>query len=152
MLHAIDSRGWTKNIAWCVPTVVSFISGVPLIHSHSRAAFIQNIPLKDVSGLYGAEATLLLREQGFVCKRVDLKSRYSDAPKLKAFLNDRTAYEQCMPMMIQVEDVPNFCHMIAAHYGYAADNHTMRPVKIEDFPHINRYVTQAWVVEKSKLS
>ena len=150
MLHAIDSRGWTANTAWCVPTAVSFLSGIPLIHSHSRAAFVKDIALKDVEGLYGSEAALLLREQGYTAKRIALRERYSDAPLLKKFLGDRTSFEKCMPMMIQIEGKPDFCHMIVCHFNYAADNWTMKPVPTDQFPHLNRYVTAAWIVEKRK--
>lgn len=50
MLHTFDTKGWEANTAYCVPTAISFLTGVPLIHSHSRAAFMQNISLKDVEG------------------------------------------------------------------------------------------------------
>lgn len=151
MLYTVDSRGWTANTAWCVPTAISYLTGAPLIHTHSRAAFMQNIPLTKVEGVYGSEAAILLREQSYTAKPIDLAARYSDAPKLKQFMNDRTAYEKCMPLMIQVENKPDFCHMIVAHYGYAADNWTMKPVPIENFPHINRYVTKVWIVEKGRV-
>lgn len=148
MLHSIETKGWTANTAWCVPTAISFLCGVPLIHSHSRAAFIQNTPLKEVKGVYASEAIMLLKEQGYRSKSIPLKDRYSDAPKLSEFLKDRTAYEKCMPIMIQVEKAPDFCHMVVSHYGYAADNWTMKPVDIERFPHRNKFVTAAWIIEK----
>lgn len=150
MIHAIDSRGWTKKTAWCVPTAVSLLSGAPLIHTHSRAAFIQEIAIDKVKGVYAAEAVMLLREQGYRSKQIALKDRYDDAPKLKKFLADRTGYEKCMPLMIQVEDAPDFCHMICSHFDYAADNWTMKPVPSAEFPHINRHVTAAWIIEKAK--
>lgn len=148
MLHAIDSTGWTKNTAWCVPSAISFLTGIPLIHSHSRAAMIQDIKLKDVKGIYGAEAAMLLREQGYIARPIDLTKEYSKAPKLNKFISDRTAYQKCVPMMIQVESAPDFAHMVVSHYGYMADNWTMKPVEMKKFPHKARYVTNAWVVEK----
>lgn len=148
MLHAIDSKGWTETTSWCVPTVISFLTGIPLAHSHSRAAFLQDISLKDVEGVHGSEAVLLLREQGYVCRELKLSERYENAPRLKKFLKERTPYEQCIPLMIQIENTKTFCHMISAHFGYAADNHTMKPVPIEQFPHLNKYVTRAWTVGK----
>ncbi len=148
MLHAIDTRGWEANTAWCVPSAISFLTGIPLIHSHSRAAFIQNTKLLDVKGVYGSEALLMLREQGYKGVQLELKDRYTDAPTLKKFLNERTAYEKCMPLMIQIEDNKKFCHMCTAHYGYAADNHTMKPVAIQNFPHLRKLVTAVWVVSK----
>ena len=148
MLHAIDTRGWETATAWCVPTVVSLLSGVPLIHSHSRAAFVQDKNLKDVEGVYASEALLLLREQGMKGEQIKLSDRYSDAPTLRRFLKERTAYEMCMPLMIQIEGKKDFCHMISCHYQYAADNHTMKPVPIDKFPHLRKYVTSAWVVSK----
>ena len=150
MLQSVETKGWTKKTAWCVPTVVSFISGMPLIHSHSRAAFIQDKTLDDVSGVYASEAILLLREQGYRSKQISLMDEYSDAPKLSKFMNDRTSYQKCMPMMIQVEGKSDFCHMICSQYGMVADNWTMKPVAVDKFPHKNRFVTGAWVVEKVK--
>jgi hypothetical protein len=148
MLHSVDSRGWTANTAWCVPTAISFLSGIPLIHSHSRAAFIQEKSLKEVKGVYSSEAVMLLREQGYRAKPINLEERYTTAPKLNKFLKDRTSYEKCMPMMIQVEKAPDFCHMICCHYDYAADNWTMKPVPITKFPHRTKFVTLAWIIEK----
>ena len=148
MLHAVETRGWEANTAWCVPTSISFLTGVPLIHSHSRAAFIQDKGLKEVNGVYASEALLMLREQGYKGIQIDLSFRYSDAPLLKRFLNERTSYEKCMPLMIQIEDSKKFCHMITSHFGFAADNHTMKPVPISQFPHLKKYVTGAWVISK----
>lgn len=148
MLYSIETRGWEANTAWCVPTAISFLSGIPLIHSHSRAAYIQNKKLTEVSGVYAAEALLMLREQGYKGEQVALKERYSDTPTLQKFMRERSSYEKCMPMMIQIEDSKTFCHMIAAHFNFAADNHTMKPVQIEQFPHIRKKVTGAWIVSK----
>lgn len=148
MLHAVDTKGWEGHTAWCVPTVISFLVGCPLIHSHSRAAFTQEKSLSNVKGVYSAEALLLLREQGYKGEKINLLDRYGKAPKLKKFFEDRTAYEKVSTLMIQIEDTKDFCHMICAHYNYAADNHTMKPVEIEKFPHLNKYVTDAWIVTK----
>jgi hypothetical protein len=148
MLYKVDTRGWEANTAWCVPTAVSFLSGIPLIHSHSRAAFIQNKKLKEVQGVYASESLLMLREQGMKGEQIQLADKYSDAPTLRRFLDNRTSYEKCMPLMIQIEDKKNFCHMISAHFGYAADNHTMKPVPIDKFPHLKKLVTGAWIISK----
>ncbi len=83
MLYKVNTQGWKANTAWCVPSVISFLTGIPLIHSHSRAAFIQDKKLKDVKGVYTAEALLMLREQGYAGRRVILSDRYDTAPKLK---------------------------------------------------------------------
>jgi hypothetical protein len=148
MLHQIETRGWEANTAWCVPSAVSFLTGVPLIHSHSRAAFIQDKKLKEVQGVYASEALLMLREQGYKGKQINLSERYSSSPRLKKFLAERTSYEKCMALMIQIEDSKKFCHMICAHFGFAADNHTMKVVPIPEFPHLKKYVTGAWVVSR----
>jgi len=150
MLHAIDSKGWTEKTAWCVPTAISFLTGIPLIHSHSRAAFVQETSLDEVNGVYASEAALLLREQGYRVRQISLMDRYDDAPKLKKFLDDLESYEKVMPLMIQVEAKPDFVHMVVAHYGFAADNWTLKPVTADKFPHKNKYVTAAWIVEKVK--
>jgi hypothetical protein len=148
MLNAINTKGWTQKTAWCVPTAISFLTGTPLIHSHSRAAFIQDQAIDKVQGVFATEALLLLREQGYRAKQVTLLDRYADAPSLKKFLADRTSYEKCMPMMIQIEDKKDFCHMVSCHFDYAADNWTMKPVTFDKFPHLNKLVTGAWIVGK----
>lgn len=149
MLYKIETRGWEANTAWCVPSAISFLTGIPLIHSHSRAAFIQDKKLNDVQGVYAAEALLMLREQGYKGEQISLNTRYGNKPPtLLRFLNDRTSFEKCMPLMIQIEDSKDFCHMVTAHFDFAADNHTMKPVPIKKFPHLRKYVTGAWVVSK----
>jgi len=148
MLHAINSKGWTTKTAWCVPTAISFLTGSPLIHTHSRAAFIQEKTLDSVKGVYATEALLLLREQGYQSSQIKLLDRYEKAPKLKSFLDERSSYEKCMTMMIQIEDNKEFCHMITVHFDYAADNWTMKPVPTKDFPNTDKYVTAAWIVSK----
>jgi hypothetical protein len=150
MLHIVDSKGWSEKTAWCVPTAISFLTGIPLLHSHSRAAFIQETKLNDVEGVYASEAALLLREQGYRVRQISLKDKYENAPKLKAFLNNLSGFEKVMPLMIQVEKKPDFVHMVVSHFGFAADNWTMKPVKADEFPHKNAYVTAAWIVEKMK--
>ncbi|MFA7408543.1 MAG: hypothetical protein WCY93_12075 [Anaerolineaceae bacterium] len=149
MLHAIDTRGWNLESAWCVPSAISFLTGAPLIHTHSRAAFLQNISLKDVEGIYMGDAILLLREQGYKVERIKLTDRYSAPPTLAKFLEDRTPYEKMMPMMICVETTKD-AHMVTAHYGFAADNHTMKPVPIKNFPHLRKKVTDAVIVSQAK--
>jgi len=148
MLYCVDSKGWEANTAWCVPSAISFLTGAPLIHTHSRAAFIQDKKLKEVEGVYASEALLMLREQGMKGEQIDLLNKYTDAPTLRKFLDNRSPFEKCMPLMIQIEDKKNFCHMIVSHFNYAADNHTMKPVPIDKFPHLRKLVTGAWIVSK----
>ena len=147
MLHKVDFAKFS-GVPYCVPTTISFLTGIPLIHSHSRAAFIQDKSLKDVRGVYAEEALLMLREQGYKGEQIKLTERYDNAPLLKRFLDERTSYETCMPLMIQIEDSKKFCHMVVSHFFFAADNHTMKPVPIPEFPHLKKYVTGAWVVSK----
>ena len=148
MLHKVDIRGWEANTAWCVPTAISYLTGIPLIHSHSRAAFVQNMSLNKVSGVFASEAILMLREQGYKSKQIDLIERFEDAPTLKKFLKCRSSYEKCMPLMVQIEDENDFCHMSVVHFDYVADNWTMKPVPSEKFPHLRKKVVSAWVIEK----
>lgn len=148
MLHKVDTKGWEKHTAWCVPTSISFLTGIPLIHSHSRAAFIQNKKLKEVKGIHTGDALLMLREQGYKGEQIYLSERYNDPPTLQKFLQDRTSFEMCMPLMIAIEDKKGFSHMITAHFGYAADNHTMKPVELPVFPWLKKYVTEAWIISK----
>lgn len=148
MLHAIDTKGWDSKTAWCAPTAIAFLTGAPLIHAHSRVAFLKDISLNDVEGVHSAETLMMLHEQGYRSKQIELKDRYDDAPKLSTFLKDRTSYEKCMPILIRVEKAPDFCHVVSAHFDYVADNWTMKPVPSNDFPHQNKHVTAAWVVQK----
>ena len=150
MLHSVDIKGWEKNTAWCVPTCISFLTGCPLIHAQSRAAFFQNKALKDVEGVYVSEAILMLYEQGYKVEQIKLLDQYDEAPTLKAFLENRTPYQKCMPLLIIIEDKNKFSHAITAHYDYVADNHTMKPVPVLKFPHLKKYVTNAWIVSKKR--
>lgn len=145
MLHKIETKGWEANTAWCVPTAVSLLSGAPLIHTHSRAAFLQDKALTDVKGVYCHEAILLLHEQGYRVEEVKL-----DEPVrfLEFMKNHRTPYQKCLPMMICIEKKSDFCHMIAAHFDYVADNWTMKPVTFGDYIHKRSWVVGAWTVIK----
>jgi hypothetical protein len=149
MIHTVDFSKF-DGVSYCVPSTISFLTGVPLIHSHSRAAFIQDKKLNDVEGVYAEEAILMLREQGYFVNEIQLRDKYTEAPRLHRFLNERSAYEMCMPMMIRIEDSKKFCHMICAHFNFAADNHTMKPVPVSEFPHLKKFVTGAWTVYKKK--
>lgn len=54
-----------------------------------------------------------------------------------------------MPLMIVIEDAREFCHMVSAHYNYVADNHTMRPVDVNDYKFKRKKVTAAYIVQKA---
>lgn len=148
MLHKIETKGWDTQTAWCVPTSISFLTGIPLIHSHSRAAFMQNEKLKDVSRVMTPNALLMLNEQGYRAIPIDLTDKYEKPPTLITFAKNLSGYEKCMPLMIVLEGSKDFCHMVVSHYGFFADNWTMKPVPKEDFPHMHKKVTQAFVVYK----
>jgi len=143
MLHTLDFNGWDNITAWCVPTAIAFLTGAPVGHMHSRAAFIQDKARKDVKGVYIEEAVLLLREQGYKAIPIDMESRWGAPPTIRKFLNERTSYEKVMPMMFATPD-----HMITAHYNYVADNWTKKPVPVCDFPKLGRKVVAAWTVIK----
>lgn len=142
MLYKLQTQDWDYTM-YCVPTAISFLTGAPVGHMHSRAAFMQNKARKEVQGVYLEEAVLLLREQGYKAIPIDMESRWGTPPTIRRFLDERTSYEKVMPIMFATPD-----HMITAHYGYAADNWTKKPVRIEDFPKLGRKVVAAWVVTK----
>ena len=141
MLHTLDFTGWENVTAWCVPTSISFLTGAPIGHMHSRAAFMQNKARKDVKGVYQEEAVLLLREQGYKAIPIDMETRWQTPPTIQKFLAERSPYEMSMPVMFATND-----HMMTAHYGFAADNWTKKPVPISQFPKLGRKVVAAWVV------
>jgi hypothetical protein len=145
MLHTLDFKGWENFTPWCVPTAISLLTGSPVGHMHSRAAMIQNIARKDVKGVFAEEAVLLLREQGYNAVPIDMISRWKTPPSIEKFLAGRSSYEMVMPVMFATND-----HMMTAHFGYAADNWTKKPVPIASFPKLNREVVAAWVVSKAK--
>ena len=141
MLKALDFSGW-NSAAWCVPSAISMITGIPVAFMHMRAAFHRQISLKEVEGLYCEEAILLLGEQGYRVHQIDLDARYGgNPPTIQKFLKDRTPYEFCMPIYFTTVDHAMVCHM-----GYAGDNWTKKPVPIADFPMLRRKVCTAFVV------
>jgi hypothetical protein len=144
MLAKLDFSGWENNTPWCVPTAVSLVSGVPVAHMHSRAAFIQNKAIMDVKGVFWEEAILMLREQGYKASMIDIAGRFNGKPPtIRSFLASRTKYEYCMPIMFST-----MTHMMAAQYGFVADNWTKKAVPIEEFPKLSREVTTAYIVMK----
>lgn len=149
MLHKIDTKGWEEHTAWCVPTAISFLTGAPLIHTHSRAAMMQNISISKVKGMHIAEAILLLNEQGYHVKELDLRGEYeNNPPTLQRFIRDRTGLEIVLPLMISIEDSKDFCHMITSHFAHIADNHTMKPVPVNEYVHRRKWVCSAHIVMK----
>lgn len=148
MLHTINLDGW-KNTAWCVPSAVSILTGAPVAHTHSRAAFMTNQALKDVSGVDMESFILMLREQGYAARQIDLKERFASPPSLERFMETRTQFETVMPLAVTVYLVKKReLHMVSVHMGYANDNWTMRPTPIDRFPHRNAKVVDAFMVVK----
>jgi hypothetical protein len=121
------------------------ITGIDLETSHKRAAVLQNIPVEQVEGLYRDEAVLMLYEQGFNAKPIDVVSRYAKktpcGPTLKRFLNERTSNEFSNMMYITVDG-----HALCAHMGYVGDNTTGRPVPMNKFPKLGRLVKSAYII------
>ena len=148
MLSQPNFKGWDST-AWCVPTAVAILTGAPVGHMHSRAAFIQNNPLEDVEGVWSEEAVLMLGEQGFNAKPVDLIKRYADktpcGPTLERFMRERTREEYWTTMLVTINN-----HMIAVHGDYAADNWTKRIVPFVNFPKPKRLVKEAWLVTERR--
>lgn len=142
MLHTLNLDGWERT-AWCVPSAIAMLTGAPVGHMHVRAAFMQNKPLKDVQGMFHAEAVLLLREQGYKAVPIDLAARYEKPPTIQRFFKERTPFEFCMPIMFSTGD-----HMMTCHMGFAGDNWTKRPVPVTEFPKLRRTVVAAWIVSE----
>lgn len=151
MLHTIDNKGWEKQTAWCVPTAISLLTGIPLIHSHSRAAFIQNKNLNEVKGLFDEEAIFMLYEQGYKVEQIDLVGRYGKDTivPIKKFSKDRTSYEYCMPLMVSiVKKGAKEGHMLSMHYDFIADNTSnFRPI----FKELHHYWNNRWKVQTAYI-
>lgn len=141
MLKALDMTGW-NSISWCVPSAISMLTGIPVAFMHMRAAFHKQISLNEVEGLFDEEAILLLGEQGYGVRQIDLKERYGDTiPTIGKFLKERTPYEFCMPIYFTTPDHAMVCHM-----GYVGDNGTKKPVPIDQFPGLKRKMCSAYIV------
>lgn len=148
MLHSINLDGWDST-AWCVPSCVSILTGAPVAHTHSRAAFMMNESLKDVAGVDTEAFVLMLREQGHAVRQIDLLERFNDPPTLTAFMKARTQFETVMPLAVTVHLArKQELHMVSVHMGWANDNWTKRPVPIEKFPHRNAKVVDAFMIVK----
>tara|TARA_Y100001973_G_C5022992_1_gene244121 strand:+ start:190 stop:633 length:444 start_codon:yes stop_codon:yes gene_type:complete len=144
MLHRIDAKGWNGK-AWCGPSAVSTLTGAPLIHTHSRAAFYQNQAMKKVKGMYNEEVILLLREQGYGVRQIDLTERFETQPTINMFMKSRTPYEFAMPILLGITN-----HFISVHMNWACDNWTLNPVPFNEFPKPKRRVEFAFVVIREK--
>ena len=150
MLHALSDEGWENNVKWCVPSVISIITGMPLAMSHMKAAFYENIGIKDVETVAASNAIMILNEEGFICEKIDLKSRYPQleyGPSIKRFMKELQGFEKAMPLMISVGD-GKASHMIAAHMEFICDNSTMKPIHYTKFHKLGRAVKNAWIVKR----
>lgn len=143
MLTVIDLKGWEKT-SWCVPSAIAMLTGANVGVMHSRAAFLLDQKISDVKGITDGEAIILLREQGYKAIPIDLASRYDGKPPtVSRFLKERTNYEKVMPVYFTTKD-----HAMCAQYGFAGDNHTKKPVPVEQFPHLSKKVCSAYIVVK----
>lgn len=142
MLHSVDFSKW-KTTPWCGPTALSFLTGVPLVHSHSRLAWMKDLPLTKVEGARVSEFILMLREQGYFAKQIDVLKGGNHYPAIKRFMQERTPYEKAMPVLIVLRN-----HYVSAHFDYLADNWTKKPTLVHDFPMLGRVVESAFVVSK----
>lgn len=144
MLTQPNFTGWDST-AWCVPTAVAALTGSPVGHMHSRAAFIQNNPLIDVAGVWSEEAVLMLNEQGYAAVPIDLIGQYADktpyGPTLARFMRERSRKEFLTTLLVSTST-----HMIAVHGDYAVDNWTKKIVPFDKFPKPKRLVKEAWLV------
>lgn len=148
MLHNVSVQGWGLNTAWCVPTALSMITGIPLAHAHSRAAFVQGKALKDVKGVDNESATFLFREQGYYLQKIDLEARFPTPVSISKFMKEgRTDFEKCIPMYLVIK-TNRGSHAICAHFDYVGDNRTMKPVPTETFWAKNKLVLEAHKIMK----
>lgn len=146
MLKELNLENWNKP-AWCVPSAISMITGISVAKMHELAAKMQGKETEKVKGVFMEEAVLLLRNQGYKAIPIKLSDRYQTAPTIETFLEKRTPYEFCMPIMFATVN-----HMMCAHFGFAGDNWTKKPVPINQFPSTKRRVVAAWVITEDRTT
>lgn len=147
MLHKLDMTGYTKPVAWCVPSAVSILTGSPLTDTTSLLCRLSQVTYKDLEGVDVQDALLALHQFGYGHKAVPLYERYGDTlthgPTLRRFLRERTPLEKMTPMLVCLPE-----HVIVCHMGFACDNWTKRPVPVGDFPKLGRLVSEAYLIHK----
>lgn len=132
MLHSLS-----PDARWCGPSAVSILTGEP--YSQVMPSFRRMQQIDDVEGVWPEETQLALLERGYQAKPIELPRLM----RLRTFLAGRTPEQVVTPLLIWVHK-----HMLTAHYGFAADNWTKRPVPIAEFPKLNRLVYGAYLIRR----
>jgi len=148
MLHAINAEGVPLGKRWCGPGAVSALTGVPLKDTTAKLSFIAGQRYDEAKEFWTEDVILALNDLGYRANEINLRGRYPKlraGPTLHRFFAERSAYETAMPMLVVLHK-----HFLTAHWGYACDNWTMRPVHISDFPKLNRFVTHAFIISPKK--
>lgn len=133
MLSRVDTKGYTKPTVWCGPSAVSILTGRPLVETTSRLAVAGGISYKQLDGVWSEDCLLVLHDYGFSHQEIPVVG----SPRLSTFMRTPRPF----PMLIELPG-----HLITAHFGYCADNWTMKPVPFADFPKPNRRVIAAWSI------
>lgn len=143
MIHPIKMEGWDRT-AWCGPSALAALTGIPIAKAHSRFAFLTNQKIDEVTGVYQKEMLLALSEFGLKARKVDLVSRYPDricGVTLERYLRERPIEERMYPLLINVQN-----HFIVAHMDWLIDNGHPRPTPIEKYAKLGRLVHTVWIV------
>lgn len=148
MLHPIDTTGYNKPKAWCGPSAVSTLTGMPLVRATEILTRIAGCTYEELEGVWQEETILALYEAGYRCEPLDIAGRYPETthgPTLDRFLRDRRVDEVVTPLLIEISG-----HFVCSHFSYCNDNWTLRPREIKAFPKMKRLVKRAWKVSKIK--
>jgi len=144
MLHSLDTGGW-EHTAWCVPSALACVTGIPVAKAHSLAAFSTHRDITKIEGMIDEETLLLANRLDLRLERIDLTKRYDNPPRLRDL--EMTMLEKaskCLWVLADKKSRTN--HMIATHCGWACDNWTKRPVPLSEFPRLYRQVLYGWRV------
>jgi hypothetical protein len=123
MMHfrPLDRTGFEGRTAWCGPSLVAMIAGIPLKQAHEKLCMMTGTRNKDDLGVWDEEVLLLLAEMGY---------RFRKLPDWNGTLR---AYVRQQPVMERasmiIASVPG--HVLGLHYGMVFDSITPKGVAID---------------------
>jgi hypothetical protein len=125
MMHfrPLDRTGFENRIAWCGPSLMAMITGLPLRVTHEKLSIIGGQKNADHQGIWDEELLLALAELGY---------RFRKLPDwdgtLRAYVKQQPVMERASMI---IASVPG--HVLGLHYGMVFDNGNPKGCSIDTY-------------------
>jgi len=132
-MSPITFAGSPPSIVWCGPAALSILTG--RTYEEAANALQRIMAMKEITYSHDSALMLALGEFGYKAAPVALGDRYTTAPTLGRYLEERPNAERAVPLMVFVTE-----HVLCAHMNWLCDSQRQRPVQLGAFPGLRRRV------------